>query len=95
MIDYRVPTMLDSPDIQTQIVESIDPNGPFGAKEASEGGMGGFIPAFTQAIAEATGVEFNVTPLTPDRIVEGLKKSHRLAALRSQPRHDASGELAE
>jgi 4-hydroxybenzoyl-CoA reductase subunit alpha len=91
MLDYRVPTMLDSPPIHTHIVESIDPNGPFGAKEASEGGIAGFMPAFTQAVAEATGAEFNETPLTPDRIVEAVRKARRLAAIRNKQRHDAAG----
>ena len=44
-IDYSFPTILDSPAIDVHIVESIDPNGPFGAKEASEGGLAGFLPA--------------------------------------------------
>ena len=37
MLDYRVPTIADSPPIEVGIVESIDPHGPFGAKEAGEG----------------------------------------------------------
>ena len=45
LLDYRVPTMAESPDIEVIIVESIDPNGPFGAKEASEGMLAGFLPA--------------------------------------------------
>ncbi len=93
MLDYRVPTMLDSPQIHTHIVESIDPNGPFGAKEASEGGIAGFMPALTQAVAEATGVEFNETPLSPDRIVEAVKQARRLAAIRNKSRRDPSLEL--
>jgi 4-hydroxybenzoyl-CoA reductase subunit alpha len=94
MLDYRVPTMLDSPPIHTHIVESIDPNGPFGAKEASEGGIAGFMPAFTQAVTEATGVDFNETPLTPDRVVEAVRKARRLAALNQKSRGDATEELA-
>jgi 4-hydroxybenzoyl-CoA reductase subunit alpha len=86
--------MLDSPPIHTHIVESIDPNGPYGAKEASEGGIAGFMPAFTQAVAEATGVDFNETPLTPDRVVEAVRKARRLAALNQKSHGDASVELA-
>ena len=37
MLDYRVPTIEDSPPIEVAIVESNDPHGPFGAKEAGEG----------------------------------------------------------
>jgi 4-hydroxybenzoyl-CoA reductase subunit alpha len=92
MLDYRLPTMLDSPNIHTHIVESIDPNGPFGAKEASEGGIAGFMPAFTQAVTEATGVDFNETPITPDRIVEAVKKARRLTAIRNKASRAPSRE---
>src|SRR6185503_13308111 len=44
-LDYRFPTIADSPPIETCIVEARDPNGPFGAKEASEGALAGFLPA--------------------------------------------------
>ena len=91
MLDYKVPTILDSPNIHTHIVESIDPNGPFGAKEASEGGIAGIMPALTQAVAEATGVDFNETPLTPDRIVEALRKARRREAIRNKPVRDSAG----
>ena len=56
MLDYRVPTIQDSPPIEVGIVESNDPHGPFGAKEAGEGSLAAFLPALTNAIADATGV---------------------------------------
>ena len=95
LLDYRVPTILDSPNIHIHIVESTDPNGPFGAKEASEGGIAGFMPAFTQAVAAATGIDFNATPITPDRIVEAIKKARRSAAAGSRPRAQAAVELTQ
>ena len=55
MLDYRIPTIVESPPIEVLLVESIDPLGPFGAKEASEGGLHGFPPALTSAIADAIG----------------------------------------
>ena len=55
MLDYRVPTIQDSPPIEVGIVESIDPHGPFGAKEAGEGSLAAFLPALTNAIADADG----------------------------------------
>ena len=45
ILDYRVPTIEESPPIEVHIVETIDPNGPFGAKEASEGPIGSIAPA--------------------------------------------------
>jgi 4-hydroxybenzoyl-CoA reductase subunit alpha len=71
-LDYRVPTMAESPDIEVHIVESIDPNGPFGAKEASEGMLAGFLPAMMDAVYEATGVRPDTLPLTPERMGELL-----------------------
>ena len=72
LLDYRVPTIVESPDIEVLIVESMDPNGPFGAKESSEGMLAGFLPAVREAVHEATGVQCNEFPLSPDRIVELL-----------------------
>ena len=72
LLDYRVPTMVESPDIEVIIVESIDPNGPFGAKEASEGMLAGFLPALREAVHEASGVRCDEFPLSPDRIIERL-----------------------
>ncbi|MGE0736847.1 MAG: 4-hydroxybenzoyl-CoA reductase subunit alpha [Alphaproteobacteria bacterium] len=85
MLDYRVPTMLDSPPIEVHIVESIDPHGPFGAKEAGEGSLAGFLPALVNAIADATGLRITELPATPDRVYAALEK------LRKDKRANARG----
>ncbi len=77
MLDYRVPTIQDSPPIEVGIVESIDPHGPFGAKEAGEGSLAAFLPALTNAIADAIGLRFNDLPVTPDRVFAALEKRAR------------------
>jgi 4-hydroxybenzoyl-CoA reductase subunit alpha len=77
MLDYRVPTIEDSPPIEVGIVESNDPNGPFGAKEAGEGSLAAFLPALTNAIADAVGIRFNDLPVTPDRVFEAIEKRRR------------------
>ena len=77
MLDYRVPTIQDSPPIEVGIVESIDPHGPFGAKEAGEGSLAAFLPALTNAIADATGLRFNNLPVTPDRVFAAFEKRAR------------------
>ncbi len=85
LLDYRVPTIMDSPPIEVHIVESVDPNGPFGAKEAGEGSLSGFLPALANAVADAIGVRFVELPITPDRVLEALAKrrrEERLAAAR-------------
>lgn len=80
-LEYRMPTIADSPPIEVQIVESHDPFGPFGAKEASEGALASFPPALVNAIANAIGIDFDVLPVTPDRIMEGLVQRRRRAKL--------------
>jgi len=67
-MDYGVPTIIDSPEIAVHIVESMDPNGPFGAKEASEGPLSGFMSALAAAVEEATGHRFRMLPITPEKI---------------------------
>jgi len=70
MLDYRVPTIIESPPIETHIVESIDPHGPFGAKEAGEASLAGFLPALTNAISDALDIRVLELPITPDRLME-------------------------
>src|SRR5512137_2085866 len=74
LADYRMPTALDMPPIETIIVESNEPNGPYGAKEVGEGGIMPTIPAILNAIYDATGVLVDELPASPERILAGLKK---------------------
>ena len=76
-LDYRVPTIAESPPIEVHLVESMDPLGPFGAKEASEGALHGFPPALTNAIADAIGVRLTELPATPDRVLDAIVARRR------------------
>ena len=75
LLEYRSPASSDSasPDIVPILVESIDPEGPFGAKEASEGSLAACIPAVANAIYDAVGVRINDLPLSPERILRALR----------------------
>ncbi|WP_297361018.1 4-hydroxybenzoyl-CoA reductase subunit alpha [Thauera sp.] len=77
LLDYRVPTMAESPEIEVHIVESLDPNGPFGAKEASEGPLAGFLPALAAAIEDAVGRRPTTLPVTPERMYDLLHRKTR------------------
>jgi len=77
VLDYRVPTIVESPHIEVKIVESMDPNGPFGAKEASEAPLACLIPAVANAVHDAIGVRLSETPLTPDRVLNARQKRDR------------------
>ena len=79
MLDYRVPTIVESPPIEAHIVESNDPHGPFGAKEAGEASLAGFLPALTSAVADAMGVRPHELPVTPDRLLRLLEDAERTA----------------
>jgi 4-hydroxybenzoyl-CoA reductase subunit alpha len=77
MLDYRIPTIVESPPIDVHLVESHDPLGPFGAKEASEGALHGFPPALTNAICDAIGIRLAALPATPDRVLEAITQHRR------------------
>jgi len=81
-LDYAMPTIADSPPIDVQIVEARDPHGPFGAKEASEGALAGFLPALTSAVADAVGIRVHELPVTADRLFEELRKRRRAERLK-------------
>ena len=80
-LEYRMPTIVESPPIEVAIVESIDPLGPFGAKEASEGALAGFAPALVNAVANAIGIDLDELPVTPDRLMQALVERRRQARL--------------
>ena len=81
LLDYRVPTIVESPPIDTIIIEAPDPNGPFGAKEAGEGSLSGFLPALTNAIADAIGLRLTELPASPDRLLEAITSNRRAQRL--------------
>ncbi len=84
VLDYHVPTIIESPDIEVHIVESIDPNGPFGAKEASEGSLASMPPAIVAAVYNAIGVKLTELPLTPDRVLDAIGGRRRPGARRRE-----------
>jgi 4-hydroxybenzoyl-CoA reductase subunit alpha len=73
LLEYRSPSSVESPEIETIIVESIDPEGPFGAKEAGEGSLAATIPAISNAIYRAVGVRLREAPFTPERVLAALR----------------------
>ncbi len=76
LLDYRIPTSVDCPEFVALIVESNDPEGPYGAKEAGEGPLHPSLPAIANAIHDAVGVRMDRLPFTPDRVWRALQE-HR------------------
>jgi 4-hydroxybenzoyl-CoA reductase subunit alpha len=72
LLDYRIPTSLDTPDIEAHIVESIDPEGPYGAKEAGEGPLHSTIPAIANAVYDAVGIRLRELPFHPAKVLAAL-----------------------
>ncbi len=76
--DYKIPTAADLPRIETNIVDSYDPDSPFGAKESGEGPIQPVIPAILNAIYDAIGVRFTEMPVTPEKVLAALEEAGRL-----------------
>jgi len=74
MLDYKSLTVLEMPQVEGFIVESVDPEGPFGAKEASEGCIGPIMPAVLNAIHDAVGIRIDEVPVTPEKVLKALEE---------------------
>jgi 4-hydroxybenzoyl-CoA reductase alpha subunit len=74
LLDYKIPTSLDTPTLEAIIVETVDAEGPYGAKESGEGPLNPVIPAIANAVFDAIGVRFDETPITPAKILDALAK---------------------
>ena len=68
----KVPTTLETPEIETILVETNDPEGPFGAKEAGQGPLLPVVPAVANAVYDAIGVRIHEIPITPDKILRAM-----------------------
>lgn len=73
ILEYKSPTALETPEIETILVETDDPEGPFGAKEAGQGPLLPVIPAVANAVYDAIGVRIDEIPITPDKIMRALE----------------------
>ncbi len=86
MLEYKSPTTLETPEMHTFIVESIDPEGPFGAKEAGQGPLLPVIPAVANAVADALGVRIDEIPITPEKVLAALTDRRKGGPGRVGPR---------
>jgi 4-hydroxybenzoyl-CoA reductase subunit alpha len=74
LLEYKIPTVHEMPKVTPIIVESNDPEGPFGAKEAGEGPLLPILPAVVNAIFDASGIRVDELPVTPDRLFRCIEK---------------------
>lgn len=75
LLDYKLPTMMDAPDLKADFVELIDPTGPYGNKALGEPPAIPSAPAIRNAVFHATGVAINELPLSPQRCVEAFTQA--------------------
>jgi 4-hydroxybenzoyl-CoA reductase subunit alpha len=76
LLDYTIPTSVDTPEFHALIVESLDPEGPFGAKEDGDGPLHPTIPALANAIFDACGIWMTDLPFTPAKVLRALRRKN-------------------
>lgn len=72
---YGLPCALDAVGNRVDFVESIEPRGPYGAKEIGEGAVAGMMAAIGNAVYDAVGVRINTLPITAEKVLEALERS--------------------
>jgi 4-hydroxybenzoyl-CoA reductase subunit alpha len=77
LLEYRSASTLESPPIEPILVESHDPEGPLGAKEAGEGSLAAILPAVANAIYDAVGVWISTLPITPEKVLKALEEKQK------------------
>ena len=77
LADYKVATIKDLPEIVPIIVETGDPEGPFGAKGVGEAAASCPAPAIANAIFDAVGIWMKHLPITPEKILAALKEQNK------------------
>ena len=75
LLDYKMMTMMDTPDLTAEFVELNDQMGPYGNKALGEPPAIPSAPAIRNAVLHATGIGFSEIPLTPQRLIDGFTKA--------------------
>ena len=73
LADYVIPNSLSVPSPRTTIVDGYEPNGPYGAKGASEAPISATAGAIANAVYDAVGVRITSLPITPEKILNALR----------------------
>jgi 4-hydroxybenzoyl-CoA reductase subunit alpha len=77
MLEYKSPTSLDMCEVESFLVGSPDPNGPFGAKEVGQGPLLPVPPAIANAVHDAVGVRIDEVPITAEKVLRALERKRR------------------
>lgn len=76
LLDYKLPTTMDMPEVHAAFVENTDPVGPFGNKSLGENPLCSPAGAIRNAVLDATGVAINRIPLSTQLVFEKMKEAH-------------------
>ncbi|MCB6345586.1 xanthine dehydrogenase subunit XdhA [Enterocloster lavalensis] len=74
LLDYKIPTAMDTPELNVRFIQLDDPTGPYGNKSLGEPPAIPVAPAIRNAILNATGVHMNMTPMTAQRLIAKFKE---------------------
>jgi CO/xanthine dehydrogenase Mo-binding subunit len=77
LLEYKSPTTLEMPPVESILVETLDPQGPYGAKECGQGPLLPVIPALANAVYDAVGVRIDEVPITPEKVLAALDERYR------------------
>ena len=79
LLEYKMPTMLDVPELVVDFVETEDPHGPYGAKALGEPPIVSVLPAIANAVYDAIGLRLDDSPFTPQKVLQAIEKRNREA----------------
>lgn len=74
LLDYKIPTAMDTPDLHVKFIQLEDPTGPYGNKSLGEPPAIPVAPALRNAVLHATGVAMDTIPMTPQRLIEAFQE---------------------
>jgi 4-hydroxybenzoyl-CoA reductase alpha subunit len=77
MLEYKSPTTLEMPPVESILVETLDPEGPYGAKECGQGPLLPVIPAVANALYDALGIRVDEVPITPEKVLAALEGRYK------------------
>ena len=75
LLDYKLSTFMDHPDMKVAFIENPEPTSPFGTRALGEPPACSPAVAIRNGILQATGVSFNTLPVTPQRLYEGFAEA--------------------
>ncbi len=74
LLDYKIPTAMDTPKLNVKFIQLDDPTGPYGNKSLGEPPAIPVAPAVRNAVLHATGVAMDTIPMTAQRLTAAFKE---------------------